>query len=128
MEPMLNYSMAKKTTPKRVIPRFKTRVRRRTFFRQWRDKWDMTLERAAELAGMTTGNLSAMERGAQGYTQAGLEALSEAYKVPPGWLLDVDPKELGDIAPIWQSAKPSDRQKIVDIAKTIVGKTVAVGG
>lgn len=119
---VLNYGMAKRTPP-RVTPRFKTRVRRRTFFREWRKKRGMTLERAAELAGMTPGNLSAMERGAQGYTQDGLEALADTYKVPPGWLTDIHPETLGDILPIWEAAKPADRQKITDIARTIVGKT-----
>lgn len=122
IETPLNYSMAKRTT-KRVIPRFKNRTRRPTFFKDWRKKRGMTLERAAELAGMTPGNLSAMERGAQGYTQDGLEALAEAYGVPPGWLTDADPNKLDSILSIWEGAKPADRQKIVDIAKTIVGKT-----
>lgn len=72
---------------------------------------------------MTAGNLSAMERGAQGYTQDGLEALADAYKVPPGWLTDVDPETMDDILPTWQAAKPADRQKIAEIARTIVGKT-----
>lgn len=115
---LLNYGMAKK-----VSPRFKTRVRRRTFFREWRKYRELTLERAAELADMTAGNLSAMERGAQGYTQDGLEALADAYKVPPGWLTDVDPETMDDILPTWQAAKPADRQKIAEIARTIVGKT-----
>lgn len=108
---------------KKVITRFKTRVRRRTFFKEWRKHRGMTLEQAAELADMTAGNLSAMERGAQGYTQDGLEALAEAYKTSTGWLLDVDPTKDEAIMPIWQDAKPSDRQKIVEIARTIVGKT-----
>lgn len=115
-----NYSMARKKTP-RLVPQFKTRVLRKTFFRAWRKKSGMTLEQVAEKAGMTTGNLSAMERGAQGYTQAGLEALADTYGVPPGWLTDIDPANVTDILPIWQNAKPSDRKKIVDIATTIVG-------
>jgi transcriptional regulator with XRE-family HTH domain len=118
----LNYGMAKKTV-KRVVPRFKTRVRRPTFFRQWRKKRDMTLEEAAEKAGMTPGNLSAMERGAQGYTQDGLEALAEAYGVAPGWLTDADPDKMDSLLPIWESAKPGQRVQILEIAKTITGKT-----
>jgi transcriptional regulator with XRE-family HTH domain len=98
-------------------------VRRRTFFKEWRKHRGMTLEQAAEVAGMTAGNLSAMERGVQGYTQDGLEALADAYKTSTGWLLDVDPTKDGAILPIWERAKDTDRQKIVDIAKTIVGKT-----
>lgn len=83
----------------------------------------MTLEAAAERAKMTAGNLSAMERGAQGYTQSGLEALADAYRCDPGQLLTVDPTRDDAIWSIWELAKPGDRQKIVDIAKTIIGKT-----
>ena len=109
-------SMARKVTP-----RFKT-PRRRTFFREWRKYRGYTLEKAAELAGMTAGNISAMERGAQGYTQDGLEALAAAYRCDPGQLLNVDPN-ISDIWSIWEVAKTGDRQKIVDIARTITGKT-----
>lgn len=71
---------------------------------------------------MTAGNLSAMERGVQGYTQSGLEALAHAYKCDPGQLLTVDPSKDDAIWSIWERAKPGERQKIVDIAHTIIGK------
>lgn len=98
------------------------KTRRRTFFRQWRKYRGLTLEAAAALAGMTAGNLSAMERGTQGYTQAGLEALAEAYQCDPGELLNVDPTQGESLWSLWESAKPGDRQKITDIARTIMGK------
>lgn len=79
----------------------------------------MTLEQAAERAGMTAGNLSAMERGAQGYTQAGLEALADAYKCDPGQLLTVDPSRDDAIWTIWGKANPGERKMIIDIAKTL---------
>jgi transcriptional regulator with XRE-family HTH domain len=106
---------------KRVQPRFKP-PRRRTFFKEWRKFRDYTLEEAAELSGMSIGNISAMERGAQGYTQDGLERLAQAYRCEPAQLLMVDPSS-SDIWSIWEHAKIGDRQKIVEIAKTIVGKT-----
>lgn len=109
--------MAKKT----VTPRFKV-PRRPTYFKAWRKYREYTLEEAAELSGMSIGNISAMERGAQDYTQNGLERLAEAYNCTPGQLLTVDP-EKSDIWSIWEHAKVGDRQKIVEIAKTIVGKT-----
>lgn len=107
----------------KVTPRPKVRPRLRTFFREWRKYRELTLEVAAERAGMTAGNLSAMERGAQGYTQAGLEALAEVYRCDPGQLLTVDPTKDDAIWSIWEMAKPGDRQKIVQIAKTVIGKT-----
>lgn len=103
---------------KRVLSRFK--ARRRTFFREWRKYRDMTLERAAEAAGMTAGNLSAMERGAQGYTQAGLEALAEAYSCDPAHLLMVDPSRDDVMWSIWERAKEGERRMISEVAKTIV--------
>lgn len=122
IDALLNYGMAKKAkSSKRVIPRFKTRVRRKHYFKAWRKHRDLTLERAAELAGMTAGNISAMERYDQGYTQDALEALADVYKVPPGWLTDVDPAKLAGILPLWDRAKEDDRRKIIEIARTIVG-------
>lgn len=108
---------------KKVTPRFKERVRLRTYFKEWRKYRDMTLETAAEQSGMSVGNISAMERGAQAYTQDGLEALAAAYRCTPGQLLNVDPNKDDAIWSIWEKAKVGDRQKIVEIAKTIVGKT-----
>jgi transcriptional regulator with XRE-family HTH domain len=66
-------------------------LRGRTFIKEWRKHRGMTLENAAERAGMTAGNISAMERGTQGFTQAGLEALAGAYQCDPGHLLSIDP-------------------------------------
>lgn len=86
-----------------VTPNFKP-PRQQTFFRQWRKFRKMTLEEAGEIAGMTAGNISAMERGAQGYTQDGLEALARAYDCRPGQLLMVDPLT-SDIWSIWEIAK-----------------------
>lgn len=80
----------------------------------------MTLERAAEAAHMTAGNLSAMERGAQGYTESGLLALADAYNCEPGHLLMVDPTRDDAMWSIWERAKEGERKMISDIAKTIV--------
>jgi transcriptional regulator with XRE-family HTH domain len=70
----------------------KTEHRRpRYFFKEWRKHRNMTLEAAAERAGMTAGNISQLERGTQGYSQSGLEALAEAYGCYPGQLLSQRP-------------------------------------
>lgn len=103
---------------RKVATRLKTR--RRTFFREWRKYRGLTLEQAGERAGMTAGNISAMERGAQGYTQQGLEALAEAYNCEPAHLLMVDPTRDNAMWSIWDSAKQGERAMIEDIARTIV--------
>jgi transcriptional regulator with XRE-family HTH domain len=98
-------------------------ARRSTYFREWRKYRGYTLKAAAE----RSGNLSAMERGAQGYTQDGLEALANAYLCEPAQLLSLDPEQLlsldpeqRDIWPIWEIAGADERRKIVEIARIIV--------
>ena len=105
---------------KRVVTRFKARQRRKTYFKEWRKFRGLTLEAAAERASMTAGNISAMERGTQGYTQDGLESLAWAYGTDPANLINVDPSKDDGIFSIWERAKPAERQMIVEIAQTIV--------
>lgn len=113
---------------KRVIPRFKARTFRKTFIRAYRERENMSLERLAEIVGEATGegfthaSLSRIERGLQPYSQPVLEAIADALHTDAASLLMRDPGEPG-IWSIWEQAKPGDRQKIVDIAKTITGKT-----
>ena len=94
-------------------------ARHRTYFREWRKYRGHTLEVAAELSGMSVGNISAMERGAQSYTQDGLEALANAYRCEPGQLLSLDPEQC-DIWSIWDNAGADERRKIAEIARIIV--------
>lgn len=88
----------------------------------------MSLERLAEIVGETTGegfthaSLSRIERGLQPYSQPVLEAIADALKTDVASLLMRDPDD-PEIWSIWDHAKTGDRQKIVDIAKTIIGKT-----
>lgn len=116
--------MTKRPPPRRtlVTPRFKGTIRPpKQFFREWRKHRGMTLEEAAPLANMTAGNLSAMERGAQGYTPEGLEALANVYRTSPGWLLEVNPLEdKPGMLSIWDRASETEKEMIVDLAKTVV--------
>ena len=126
-------SMSKKTTPlpipikdknEFVTTRFKTVIRPpRQFFRQWRKYRGLTLEQVADKAGMTAGNISAMERGEQGYTPSGLQVLANVYRVNPGWLLDINPleRENPNFLQIWDKATDPQRRMIVDLARTVVG-------
>jgi transcriptional regulator with XRE-family HTH domain len=89
--------------------------------RKWRKRAGLTLEAAAEKIGQTAGNLSAMERGAQGYSRETLEALADLYGAEePGFLLSVDPE--ADIFPIWEDASPDERAQIVAVARALTGK------
>jgi DNA-binding Xre family transcriptional regulator len=115
-----NISMARIT--KRVVPRFKPQ-RRRIFLKEWRKYRGMTQEQLAEAAGMVVSNVAQLEQGRQGYSDKGLEALADALRCTPGQILMVDPTRDEAIWSIWETANQGDRQKIIDIAKTITGKT-----
>ena len=120
--------MSRKAKPAKdmlVTTRFKTVFRPpQQFFLEWRQHRGMTLEQVAEKAKMTAGNISAMERNAQGYTPAGLQALAEVYQTAPGWLLEVNPldRESPNFLLVWDKATDSQRKMIVELARTVVGK------
>jgi len=106
---------------KRVVPRFKKpAVRRRIFLKQWREFRGLTQEQLADRVGWSVGNVSQLERGLQGYSQEGLEALAEALQCDPGQILTVDPTGDDAIWSIWERAKPGERHMIVELAKTVV--------
>lgn len=115
-----NISMAR--VQKKVVPRFKAQ-RRRIFLKEWRKYRGMTQEQLAEAAGMAVSNVAQLEQGRQGYSDKGLEALADALRCTPGQILMVDPTRDEAIWSIWETANQGDRQKIVDIARTITGKT-----
>lgn len=106
---------------KRAIPQ--KRQFRRTFIRQWREHRGLTLEQLADRVDMTPSHLSMLERGGRGYTQNTLEALAEALQTDAASLLMRDPTKDTAIWSVWEHARPGDRQKIVEIAKTITGRT-----
>jgi transcriptional regulator with XRE-family HTH domain len=101
----------------------KPRARRRTFIKQWRIFRDLSQEALGERLGTSGGSISRIENGQQPYTQDTLEALAEALMTDPASLLMRNPTDEDAIWSVWEHAKEGDRRKIVDIAKTIVGKT-----
>lgn len=89
--------------------------------RKWRERAGLTLEEAAERIGQTAGNLSAIERGTQGYSWKTLEALAQLYGAKePGYVLSVDPDT--GIFPIWEEADDEARARIVAVARALTGK------
>lgn len=97
--------------------------RQKTFIREWRDFRNLSQEALGERMGTSGGSISRIETGEQPYTQDTLEALAEALNTDPASLLMRDPTDGDAIWSVWDQAKEGDRRKIVDIAKTIVGKT-----
>lgn len=69
---------------------------------------------------MSVSNISQLERGTQGYSQPGVHALADALDCDPSALLGVNPFEGEDIWSVWKKATPSQRRRIIEIAKTII--------
>lgn len=68
-----------------------------------------------------------MERGLQGYSQEGLEALAEALQCDPGHILNVDPTKADAIWSIWERAAKAQRDDITDYARYVLEKNVKTG-
>lgn len=64
---------------------------RQTFIMDWRIARGHTQEKLAELAGLSPGQVSDIEKGEVGYSPESLQALADALKVPRGKLLDEIP-------------------------------------
>lgn len=97
----------------------KRHVRRRTFLKEWRVFRDLSQEALADRIGTSVASVSRIETGSQPYTQDYLEAAAAALMTDPASLLMRNPQDADAIWSIWDNAKAGDRQKIVDIARTI---------
>lgn len=107
----------------KVQPRFKQR--RRLFVREWRKHRGLTLEQLSERVGMTSGNLSHLERGLIPYNQDTLEALAEALGTDAASLIMRDPRGSDAIWTVWENASPAEKQQIVDLAKVVMKKAAS---
>lgn len=118
---------------KKVTPRPKQQVFRRTFILQWREFRNLTQEQLAERMteyfhqhgiskGYTYASVGRLETGKIGYSQIALEAAADALNTDVASLLMRDPSDPTGIWSVWDQAKVGDKLKIVEIAKTIVGK------
>lgn len=113
------FSMAK-AHKKLVKARFKEPKFQRTFIRQWRKHRNLSQERLADRVGMTGGNLSEIENGNTGYTQATLEALADALQCEPVDLLIRDPGDPEGIWSLWERAKPAERRQMIAVIKGLL--------
>jgi transcriptional regulator with XRE-family HTH domain len=104
--------------PRRI--RDPRRTRKRTFLRQWREYRNLTLEKAAERFDMSAAQLSRIETGKSPYTQDFLELAAYAYQTDAASLLMRDPADPDAVWSLWETAKPSQRRMIIDIAKTVL--------
>jgi transcriptional regulator with XRE-family HTH domain len=98
----------------------------RWFLREWRTHRGYTLERLAEMVGMSVGYLSDLEKGKRRWNQDHLEAFATALQCEPADLIIRDPSDPDGIWSIWDQLKPAERQQVVEIAKTL--KRTGTGG
>ena len=94
--------------------------RRKTYIKEWRSHRGLTQEQLAERVGMSSGNVSLIERSLQNYTQETLEAFADALQCEPADLLIRSPGDPDGIWSVWDQAKPGERRQIVEIAKTLL--------
>jgi transcriptional regulator with XRE-family HTH domain len=105
--------------PKRIAYRPK-RVRRRTFFREWREYRSLTQEQLADRLETSVASISRIETGTQPYTQDVLEALAEALSTDPASLIVRNPLDAEAMWSLWDQAKQGERQLIEDLARSVV--------
>ncbi len=105
--------------PKRIAFQ-KKRVRRRTFFKEWRIHRGLSQEQLADRLVTSVASISRIENGTQPYTQDVLEALAEALMTDPASLIMRNPAEPEAMWSIWDQAKKGERQLIEELARSVV--------
>ncbi|MBZ9922216.1 helix-turn-helix domain-containing protein [Mesorhizobium sp. BR1-1-7] len=106
----------KQAPPKRQL--------RRQFFRQWREKLELTQDRALErLDGWTQSKLSRVETGRIVWNAYDLADLEAAYGVSSDLLLNVDPTKEGDVVDLMRIIRDKDMDVIRAIVEGLPPKT-----
>lgn len=91
----------------------------RHFIREWREFRGLNQEQLAERVGISRPHLSKIENGKRKYDQAFLEAAAEALRCAPADLIMRNPAETEGLWSIWDQLPPTQREQIVEIAKTL---------
>jgi transcriptional regulator with XRE-family HTH domain len=94
-------------------------AKQRHFIREWRKFRELTQEQLAERIGITKSYLSKIESGKKRYDQPFLEAAAVALRCEPADLIIRDPLDPEGIWSIWDQLQPTQRQQVVEIAKTL---------
>lgn len=89
------------------------RKRQKHFFKEWREKLDITQETAINRLSWTQSKLSRIENGKTPYDQDDLEMLEEAYGISKESLLSVNPWKEGEVVDLVGIVKKmSDQDKV----------------
>lgn len=96
-----------------------TRRQPKHFIREWRLRSNLTQERLAARIGISTANVSQIETGKQGYTQAMLEAFAQALGTDPASLLMRNPLDPEGIWSVWDQIPAGDRARAIEVLKAL---------
>lgn len=97
----------------------------RHFLKEWRDKLDITQERAMERLHWSQSKISRIENRRIPLTLDDLEAASFAYGVSAWALVNVNPFKEGevvDMTGLLDSASPEQRKQVADFAAYVIGR------
>lgn len=89
------------------------------YIRAWRKHRGYSLERLAEMVGMSHQNLGKIERGKVPFNETLLDLLADALQTDRASLLMRDPSDPEGIWSIWDALAPTERRQVVEIAKTL---------
>lgn len=89
------------------------------YLREWRKHRGYTLERLAEMVGMSVGYLSDLEKGKRRYNQDFLEVVAEALRCEPADLIMRDPSDPQGLWSIYDTLSPAQREQLSEIAQTL---------
>lgn len=84
---------------------------RRNFIREWRKSRGYTLEKLAELSGVSIAQISNIESRKNGYSWESLEALAEALTCEPADLLAGPPSNDDTLNSLWRRLDPQERAR-----------------
>lgn len=94
-------------------------AKQRHFIKEWRKFRGLTQDQLAERIGINRAYLSKIEGGKRRYDQPFIEAAAEVLRCEPADLLVRDPLDPEGIWSIWDTLAPTQRQQVVEIAKTL---------
>jgi transcriptional regulator with XRE-family HTH domain len=94
----------------------KSRPRRRTFIKEWREFRGLSQEALGARLETSGSMISRIENGETPYTQDTLEALAYFLQTEPASLLMRNPKDPDAIWELMEQGKPAQREKLAEFA------------
>lgn len=102
------------------------RPRTKHFFKEWREKANLTQDQAIGRLGWSQSKISRIENGQTPYNQDDLAAAAEAYGCSESDLIEVNPLKAGeviDLMRLLKNADPAVQKDILDYAAFKLGRT-----